>query len=592
MRIVQVVHRAPPHEIGGTEQYTLAMSRALAARGHECLILSGSDQTCSDPVLILGEHEGLSITRYASSLPPRYRGQWTQTYDPEADALIRRFLTMVRPDLVHVHHWMRLTSNLAALSTEMGIPTVVTLHDLWTSCPRGNRITPEGVFCSEPSSPVLCLNCAEREPWQDDQEMSEDIAFRSAQFTRELDLADFLLVPSSAQKALLQKVLGGVADRLRVVPHGSITDLRRRATAAMRRSPDLPLRLGYWGHLIPYKGPHLLIDAVRLLPDPRLVEVHIYGGEAPPWYEEQLRAAARGLPVQFHGPFKPADMARADLDVAVFPSLLHESYSFVLDEAFQCGFPVIVPDRGALPERAGEAGLVFAAEDPASLAARIQELLHNPERLDQLRQAIPASPSPTMEVHVEELEKIYVEARAAHRIQEGVATDYLALLARAMRQVAAREEKLEKLAELEANLAGSRQEMDRLGRDLAALDQARLAAEAHSAELESEMAHLHTELAAQNQPRGAAGARTAELEAERAQLQGDLAGLTEARLAAEAHSAELESEMAHLLARVSELETTLTRLQEDHANLRDHLLSLRRTPAFKFQEIVAKLSRR
>jgi glycosyltransferase involved in cell wall biosynthesis len=549
MRIVQVVHRAPPHEIGGTEQYTLAMSRALAARGHECLILSGSDQTCPDPVLILGEHEGLSITRYASSLPPRYRGQWTQTYDPEADTLVRRFLTMVRPDLVHVHHWMRLTSNLAALSTEMGIPTVVTLHDLWTSCPRGNRITPEGVFCSEPSSPVLCLNCAEREPWQDDQEMSEAIAFRAAQFTRELELADFLLVPSSAQKALLQKVLGGAADRLRVVPHGSITDLRRRATAAMRRSPDLPLRLGYWGHLIPYKGPHLLIDAVRLLPDPRLVEVHIYGGEAPPWYEEQLRAAAQGLPVQFHGPYEPADMARADLDVAVFPSLLHESYSFVLDEAFQCGFPVIVPNRGALPERAGEAGLVFAAEDPASLAARIQELLHNPERLDQLRQAIPASPSPSMEVHVEELEKIYVEARAAHRIQEGVATDYPALLARAMRQVAAREEKLEKLAELEANLAGSRQEMDRLASDLAAL----------------------------NEARGAAEARTAELEAERAQLQGDLAAVNEARGAAEARTAELEK--------------TLTRLQEDHANLRDHLLSLRRTPAFRLQEIVSKLSR-
>jgi glycosyltransferase involved in cell wall biosynthesis len=307
-----------------------------------------------------------------------------------------------------------------------------------------------------------------------------------------------------------------------------------------------------------------LIEAVRLLPDPGLVEVHIYGGEAPPWYQEKLQAAAQGLPVTFHGSFKPDDIAGAELDVAVFPSLLHESYSFALDEAFQRGFPVIVPDRGALPERAGEAGLVFAAEDPASLAARIQEILHNPERLDQLRQAIPASPSPSMEVHVEELEKIYVEARAAHRIQEGVATDYPALLARAMRQVAAREEKLEKLAELEANLARSRQEMDRLARDLAALDQARLAAEAHSARLESEMVHLHTELAAQNQ----------------------------ARLAAEAHSAGLEAERAHLLARVSELETTLTRLQEDHANLRDHLLSLRRTPAFKFQEIVAKLSRR
>ncbi len=568
MKILQVVHRAPPHEVGGTEQYTLSMSRALAARGHECFLLAGSDQTCPDPVLILSEHEGLSITRYASSFPPRYRGQWAQTYNPEADALIRRFLTMVRPDLVHVHHWMRLTSNIVGLCAELEIPSVVTLHDLWVSCPRGNRFTNEGRFCIEPSSAALCLNCAVREPWQDDEEMSEAIALRAAQFNRELELADFLLVPSSAQKALLQKVLGGPADRLRVLPHGSITDLPRRAAADRRGLADLPLRLGYWGHLIPYKGPHLLIDAVRLLPDPSLVEVHIYGGEAPPWYEEQLHAAAQGLPVTFHGPFTPDDIAEAELDVAVFPSLLHESYSFVLDEAFQRGFPVLVPDRGALPERAGEAGLVFAAEDAASLAARIQEILHNPEALDQLRRAIPASPSPSMEVHVEELEKIYVEARATHRPRESVVMDYPALLARAMRQVAAREEKLEKLVELEASLARTRQEMDRVTSDLAALDQARLAAEAHSAEIESEMAHLHTEVAAQNQARLAAEARSAELEAE------------------------LEAERAHLLARASELEKTLTRLREDHANLRDHLLTLQRTPAFRLQEIVEKLSRR
>ena len=36
-----------------------------------------------------------------------------------------------RPDVLHVHQWIRLTSNLLEIADELGIPAVVTLHDLY-----------------------------------------------------------------------------------------------------------------------------------------------------------------------------------------------------------------------------------------------------------------------------------------------------------------------------------------------------------------------------------------------------------------------------------------------------------------------------
>jgi glycosyltransferase involved in cell wall biosynthesis len=70
---------------------------------------------------------------------------------------------------------------------------------------------------------------------------------------------------------------------------------------------------------------------------------------------------------------------------------------------------VLVPARGALPERAGAAGLTFAPGDPGALADRIREILADPSRLEALAAAIPEPPPPMAE-HAETLADVYREA--------------------------------------------------------------------------------------------------------------------------------------------------------------------------------------
>jgi len=67
----------------------------------------------------------------------------------------------------------------------------------------------------------------------------------------------------------------------------------------------------------------------------------------------------------------------AESTVAVVPSL-YEGFGLPAVEAMACGIPLIVSDGGALPEVAGEGGVVVPAGDADALAAAIKALLDDP----------------------------------------------------------------------------------------------------------------------------------------------------------------------------------------------------------------------
>ena len=171
----------------------------------------------------------------------------------------------------------------------------------------------------------------------------------------------------------------------------------------MRKKPVI--RLGVWGHLFHMKGAHLVLDALQTLRDKSRFGLHIWGRVTEPQYKARLEKAAEGIDVHWHGPFVPEDLREADLDLAVIPSLCSESFSFVLDEAFDLNLPAIVPRRGALEERIGTAGTTFIAEDANDLARVFKTLLKKPDLIDLWRSAIPELT--TMTWHTREVEFIY-----------------------------------------------------------------------------------------------------------------------------------------------------------------------------------------
>ena len=70
----------------------------------------------------------------------------------------------------------------------------------------------------------------------------------------------------------------------------------------------------------------------------------------------------------------------------IFPSL-YEGFGLPVLEAMARGVPVACSNRGALPEVAGDAALIFDAEDANTIAAAIEKMLFDDREAERLRRA-------------------------------------------------------------------------------------------------------------------------------------------------------------------------------------------------------------
>jgi len=406
MRVLHAVHGFAPEFRGGVEAYVMALASAQRARGDDAFVLSGSDHGHAPARLAEEELSGLPVFRLEGLAPhtERLRDR------PDGEALVDGLLRRLRPDVLHVHSWLRLVPNLAAVAASTGIPAVATLHDVALSCPRVHRLKADLSFCRVPESPGICAPCVRRDPWETDAEVEDELSLRASFLERERSLLVAGLVNSEAQRHLLEEVGTFSPGVLTVLPV-ALPDLPLPADRAARATPGLDV--GHWGNLLPAKGTHLLVAAAASLPESLGVVVHLFGTAPDPAFGSTLRASAPPGRVVFHGPYSPSDLPRFPLDAAAFPSLAPESHSFTLDEAFSLGLPLVVSDAGALPERVGARGLVVRAGDEQGLADALRRLAEEPGLLAQMRALPPAEPPIPFQEHLARLDAVYEQARLA-----------------------------------------------------------------------------------------------------------------------------------------------------------------------------------
>ncbi len=418
MDVLHLCHQFAPETRGGVEAYVTDLVAAQHGEGVDVHVLCGSHvpwERVGIEELRVGE-----VPVHRLHRDDRYFDLYTKAWHPGVEAALRAFLRTRRPRVVHIHQWIRLTTDLVEIVQGEGIPAVVTLHDFYLSCPRAFRLRTDGTACARPVGPASCRDCVPRYGHEHDREIDLGIELFAAQSRAELTMADAVLVGVGSTADLLAATLGLPRELFAVLSLGY-----RRRFPGLPPLPapraDEPLRFAFWGGVAPHKGVRELVAAMRMLaaspPAARAIELHVLGGFATEDFARELRAAARGLPVTFHGPFRTADLRLLRPAVGVFPSTCLETFGIVLDECFELGLPCIVSDRGALAARAGGGGLAVPAGDAAALAAAMRRLADEPELWHTLRAGAPALP-PDLPTHVAALDAIY-RAAAARRAAAG-----------------------------------------------------------------------------------------------------------------------------------------------------------------------------
>ena len=199
---------------------------------------------------------------------------------------------------------------------------------------------------------------------------------------RVIEGSERVITVSEFSRRQLVQTLGVSPDRIEVVPNGIDARFAPGAGDHVRLRHGLgdgPVAL-FLGGLKPRKNLALLLDAWREVAPARADARLLVAGVGPLESSLRRRAVALGLSgrVVFAGRIAEAEKVgyynAADLFVS--PSSL-EGFGFTVGEAMSCGLPVVVSDRGALPELVahGEGGFVCRHGDAGELARRILLLL-------------------------------------------------------------------------------------------------------------------------------------------------------------------------------------------------------------------------
>ena len=422
MRIVQVVHGLPPQNMAGTELLTLELSRALQARGHQVTVIARTSapeaaefsvqyeqdigpDTGQDIALDIGHapdtsDRGVRIIRIVNNhtLTQSFQSQYNNAF---FDHTFRQVLRDCQADIVHFQHVVHLSAGLIPFVSDLGYPTILSLPDFFFACHLVHLVDRTDRSCPGPQQGKRCVPCLRGVA------SAKEVRDRFSYLTRVLKVPHRIVVPSAFFADRIVADFPFLDDRLTVIPPGLPAPDALAAPGVSpgptpdvspgptRRPPDGPLRILYLGVLLPHKGAHVLLTALKRLP-PGRVQVSVYGAEVAfrRDYADQLRQTAAGLdkrsvPVRLCGAYQRAELSAilARHDVCVVPSICEEPFSLVTREALQAGLPVLAARHGALPEviREGDNGLLFKPNDAEDLGRCLRRLVDEPGLLDQLR---------------------------------------------------------------------------------------------------------------------------------------------------------------------------------------------------------------
>jgi glycosyltransferase involved in cell wall biosynthesis len=438
VNILFITHAYPPHHVGGTELSTHALVRGLQRGGHKAHVICAGGWG-EGPRHWNGESqemfEGVPVTRLLINWrrapdPCRY------LYDnPLVGAYLRKHLSSAHPDVVHVTSCNTLSAAVITATASLDLPQILTLTDFWFICPRIKLIRGDGGQCDGHVTAWQCLKCMlwdakayrwpsrvlpesivaamlrwiARRPSISRREgllgMAFDIDDRRAFLKRALQGCNRIIVKSSYVRNFFTEH-GISRDKLIVLPDGE--DTSWGPVTARDDIIDF-VRVGYIGHIIPPKGVHLLIQAVRQLKGQ--AELLIFGELGhDPAYTNMLRTLSNGDGrIHFRGSFPHRHIGEvlSQMDVLVVPSVWPETFCHVVREGFIAGVPVIGADIGAIPEAIdhGENGFLFSPGDVDDLGRYLQMIVDDPGILKRLRKRIPEVK--TVDQQVRELADLY-----------------------------------------------------------------------------------------------------------------------------------------------------------------------------------------
>lgn len=428
-------------QVGGIETHARQLARWLVGRGVRVEVLCLDDGGELEAFAEVDSQDGKVGVRRVAYRYQDHRNFADLGRNEQLEGVADGWARERGLDLVHIHHLTGWGRGLVGVLARIA-PVVLTLHDYWMVCPRGQLWDADEELCPGPSA-ERCTPCL-RKTWPHLAEEGDPVVSACADRGRVEALiaggleacgeACALLAPSESARSVLVQA-GVPAERLSVFSLG--VDCAGLALEVERlraeRAPRAERVIGVLGAVQPTKGVLELAQAIVACEVEGLrLRIHgpigSYHGDSS--YSDKLsELVALHEEIELCGPYQPDELAGvlAGLDAVAAPALWEEGFGLSVREAAAVGLPVLVSDAGGLPElveRDGAVGVVARRADPGSLVEALRWL----DATDSLG-VVPPNERPALvglDMMCEGLAEVYAEVLAEQASQAASNAEALA----------------------------------------------------------------------------------------------------------------------------------------------------------------------
>ena len=358
---------------------------------------------------------------------------------PDGLNAFKKVLLSEKPDIVQFHvvgMSNGITKHHLLVSKKMGFKIIVTFHITGYSCKTGNLMYKDEKPCDGIININKCTWCNytvrnispikkrllyaaaimgyklnyDTINWPSQIGTALSFPFIIQQLKNDLlqliANCDKIVVLSNWYKNVLLK--NGIAeDKLELITQGSPLQETNDAVTKIKIVEEI--KLVFIGRIIESKGLHLLINALKQLPQEK-ISLDIYGQINNNAYtNECIAQSANFKNIRWRGRLLPNEVVSTfkNYDLLCVPSTICEMSPLVIQEAFTAGIPVLASEVYGNAEQIKDNvnGWLFKFNDSNDLKNKLQQLIENPEKILIVKKNIPAVKS--FSAVADEYEQLY-----------------------------------------------------------------------------------------------------------------------------------------------------------------------------------------
>lgn len=340
-----------PYSKGGAEKSTQLLAETLSKLGNEVHICTSSKKESNETINGVFVHRRKQHNVYWSFDKDNHASyakilwHFLEIYNILVYKDIKKLISQIKPDIIHTNVFTGYSVIIWQIAKQQQIPVIHTLRDYYLMCIRST------LFNNDKNCLNRCSIC---------KIASYSKRLLSQKVDAVVGISEFILNThlqhSYFKNAFIKEIIPNSVSM--PVIEGKI----------QRKNI-----IGFLGRIHPSKGIEILIENfLKVNPENYILQIAGNGNNA---YINTLKSKYKNTKVQFIGKVQAEQFLR-NIKLLVVPSLWQEPFGRVIIEANACECPVLVSNRGGMPELIdGSNGKVFDIEQKDSLSTLIQQFI-------------------------------------------------------------------------------------------------------------------------------------------------------------------------------------------------------------------------